>query len=163
MANHKSFTLTETIIVIVIIGVLATTSLLLINNVRLKARDIKRKAELAQLGRFLTAACYLPDAGAGLYDFADLVNELKSKDERYRQALANISWQDPKTGNQLSSNYKYLVTEDKRCVAYANLENDDETISLTQISIPTPGAGTGSFASSTSGWNGSKNYFQVSN
>jgi len=162
MKNRPGFSLIEIMVVILIIAVLATMVIALISNVRTKANDTKRKAELSQIGRFLTASCYLPDAGAGTYDLIDLINELIAKDTKY-QALNVQAWRDPKTGTVTEANYKYLVTADNNCSLYANLENNSEPVTLPDISVPTPHGGSGVFASSTPGFNGSTKYFQVSN
>lgn len=161
--SNRAFTLIELLVVIVIIGILATLSTILITNVIAKARDVKRKAELSQLGKFLTASCYTPDAGAGTYDLLDLINELKNKDERYKQLIGSNKFSDPKHSDETHSNYTYIVTSDKKCVLYANLENGSEAITLNNINMATPGAGNGVFSSSTPGINGTNKYFQASN
>jgi len=157
-----AYTLIETLVVISIIAVIATMSIILIVSVRTKANDTKRKAELSQIGKFFTVSCYTPDAGAGTYDLIDLINELRAKDEKYRQLITK-PWRDPKSGTDTVSKYTYIVTDDKKCVLYANLENNNEDVTLNTISSPTPGGGTGVFASSTTGYNGSTKYFQISN
>lgn len=161
--SNRGFSLIEILVVIVIIGILATLSVVLVANVIGKARDVKRKAELSQLGKFLTASCYTPDAGAGTYDLLDLINELKAKDERYKQLIGSNSFRDPKHSDETHSNYTYVVTNDKKCALYANLENDSEAVTLNNINMATPGAGNGVFASSTPGINGTNRYFQASN
>lgn len=161
--SNQAFTLIELLVTISIIAILATFSTILIAGALGKARDVKRKAELSQLGKFLTASCYLPNAGAGVYDLTDLINELVTQDSRYQQLIGSNKFRDPKTSTASKSNYTYIVTADKKCSLYANLENNSETITLASITIATPGAGAGVFASSTPGINGSNKYFQVSN
>jgi len=107
-------------------------------------------------------SCYLPQAGPGLYDLTALITEISVKDEHYRQALKGV-WQDPKTGTAAMSNYKYLVTADKKCATYANLENEHTDITLPDLSQPTPGGGNGVLSATEVGPNGSAKYFQVSN
>lgn len=160
--RRRGFSLIEIMVVVVIIGFLAIMSIILIANVRAKANDVKRKAELSQIGRLLTVSCYVPDAGSGTYDLIYLINELKAKDEKYQQAISKV-WRDPKSGSDTQSNYIYIVTDDKKCTLYANLENNNEPITLPTITEPTPGGGSGVFASSSKGINGSVKYYQVTN
>ncbi len=49
ISNKKAFTLLELLIVIAIIGVLASIVMASLNNARVKARDSKRKQDLIQL------------------------------------------------------------------------------------------------------------------
>jgi type II secretion system protein G len=47
--NKKGFTLIELLVVIAVIGLLASIVLVAVNSVRMKARDVKRKADLKQI------------------------------------------------------------------------------------------------------------------
>lgn len=161
--NKKStgFTLVETIIVIAIISILSTMILVSLFGARGKARDAKRKIEIAQIGRFLTSSCYLPDNGEGEYDLVPLSGEIFSKYPEYKKYISTIP-RDPKTGSETESKYIYVVNQDgSKCALYANLENEREKITLS-ISLPTPGGGTGVFQGSITGWNGTFIYYQFS-
>lgn len=164
MKKNSGFTLVELLVVMGIIGVLASIILVALNSTRYKARDTKRKAEISQFGRFLAgSSCYLPNAGGGEYDFMELVNELAVKYPQYANYISMVP-KDPLKGNETQSFYKYTVTIDgEKCALFANLENADEPVTLTAISAPTAGGGVGVLEAATEGWNGSKKYFQYSN
>ncbi|MBI5733658.1 MAG: type II secretion system protein [Candidatus Kerfeldbacteria bacterium] len=160
--TRPGFNLVELLISIAIIAVLATLATVYLLPARTKARDAKRKIDIAQIGRFLTAGCYLPQAGAGDYDAADLLAELKLKYPDYAGYLNSPPY-DPKSGSATETYYHYAVTADNKCILYANLENNDEPVTLPNITVPTPGAGQGVLAAPTPGWNGTNKYFQYSN
>ncbi len=158
------FTLVELVIAIAIIGLIATVVFVALGSVTKNARDTKRKADLAQIGRFFSlGSCFLPTEGAGTYDLVSLVDELKVSYPQYASFLSQIP-KDPKSGNASESFYRYVVTEDvTKCVLYANLENADEPVTLTKLTAPTAGGGNGVLAAQSDGWNGTNRYFQVSN
>jgi prepilin-type N-terminal cleavage/methylation domain-containing protein len=157
----KGFTLMEILMVIAIIGILAAVVLASLGSAKDKARDAKRKAEVSQVGRLLTFSCYTPTAGAGDYDLADVAAELAAKYPQYASQLANVP-QDPLTGSDGESGYRYLA-DSGTCAVYANLEWDGEPVTLTSLTAPTAGGGTGVLNASVAGPNGSTKYFQVSN
>lgn len=161
--RKNGFTLIEILVVIAIIGTLASIMYVAFGSVTVKARDTKRKAELSQVGKYFSGVkCYLPNAGAGDYDIADLITELKSKYPQYSSFVAKAP-RDPKSGTQSKTNYRYIVSSDgKKCSLYANLENKNEPVTLKNINIPTAGGGTGVFAGQT-GANGTDRYYQISN
>lgn len=160
--NKKSFTLIETLIVIAIIGILATVIIIALVGARDKAKDAKRKAEVTQVGRIFGVGCYMPDDGSEKeYDLVPLAEELKAKYPEYSKFFSTVP-RDPKTGTETDSKYFYIVSEDgKKCAVYANLENTKEPVTLT-ITTPTPGGGTGVLEAEEPGWNGTPLYFQYS-
>lgn len=159
--NYRGFTLIELLVVIAIIGLLATIVVLASGNTLKKARDTKRKNDLSQIGRFiLSSNCYLPDAGAGDYDLKDLIPELTAKYPQYAQ-FAGALPKDPKTGSETATNYRYQATADGHCAMYANLENENEVITLNSITAPTAGAGTGVLKATNMGPNGTAIYYQI--
>lgn len=162
LKNKKGFTLIEILVVLAIVGALATLGIVALGGARNKARDAKRMNDLNQIGRFLTFGCLMPDGGAGEYDLNQLVDEYRAKYPQYANQIPS-NFRDPKTGDEEKSNYKYIVTENKQCVLYANLENENQAITLPGIFMPTPGAGKGIFEATTAGPNGSRRYFQISN
>jgi prepilin-type N-terminal cleavage/methylation domain-containing protein len=162
--KKNGFSLVELLVVIAIVGVIATFILINLSSATGKARDAKRKTELAQIGRMLSgSSCYMPDGGSGDYDTATLVPELAAKNPQYAQ-YASLAPKDPKSGTATQSFYRYIVdSSGAKCALYANLENAAEPVTLPNISAPTAGGGTGVLQASSVGWNGSDKYFQVSN
>lgn len=159
----KGFTMVELLVIMAIIGILASIILVSLAGARDKARDTKRKVELSQIGRFLSAgSCYLPNGGTGDYDLADLFDEIKVKYPQITQFISQAP-RDPKSGTETKSYYHYIVNDTGKCALYANLEREDEAVTLPSISEPTPGGGTGVFQAASAGWNGSSKYYQISN
>ncbi|MDO8495128.1 MAG: prepilin-type N-terminal cleavage/methylation domain-containing protein [bacterium] len=158
----NGFTLVEILVVILIIAILAT---IMINGPMKsalgKARDAKRKADLSQVGKLLTLSCYVPDGGEGDYDLVEVVSELKTKNPQYASSLKTPL--DPLKGTEAQSFYRYIVNTDKKCAVYANLENESDPVTLSGLTLPTPGGGPGVFKADDEGWNGTNKYFQVSN
>ncbi len=162
--NDKGFTLVEILVVIAIIGVLAAIIWISLGSATAKARDVKRKAELSQIGRFLSgSSCYMSNNGPGEYDIMSLADELKSKYSQYAN-FASMIPKDPKSGTDTQAYYRYIVdATGQKCVLYANLENEQEPVTLNLISVPTPGGGTGVLQALSAGWNNSDKYYEVSN
>jgi len=85
-----------------------------------------------------------------------------SKNPQYGQFLKNVP-KDPKSGNESQSGYRYVVSENgTKCAIYANLENENEPITLI-ITAPTPKGGTGVLRALNDGPNGTPLYYQNSN
>ncbi len=161
--KNKGFSLIELLTTIAIIGVISSIVYLALNGVREKARDTKRKNDIAQIGRFLALSCYEPDGGNGTYDLADLIEEIKIKFPQAQTYLARAP-RDPKIGTDTQTYYFYQYSAvDKKCALYANLENQAEPITLPSLNSPTPGGGQGVLQATSNGPNNTTIYFQYSN
>lgn len=161
--TNKGFSLIELLITIALIGTISTIVYVSLGSTRIKSRDTKRKSDIAQIGRFLSLSCYLPQAGEGIYDLADLITELKAAYPQYTNFLTSTP-KDPKIGTDIETYYYYSVTQDgKDCALYANLENEDEPVTNANINSPTAGGGQGVLQALSPGWNDSTKYFQYSN
>lgn len=160
---NKGFTLLELTIVIGIIALLVTIVLVNVLPARNKARDTKRIHDLVTIGRFMTFGCYLPNGGATSIDLIDLAAELVIAKPQYSQYLGQVP-QDPLSGTGTTSNYTYIVTADSTsCALYANLEQENEDVTLSGLTDPTPGGGQGVLQGSSVGPNGTNLYYQYSN
>jgi prepilin-type N-terminal cleavage/methylation domain-containing protein len=162
LIKQKGYSLVEMLVVIAIIALLVSFTVVALNNVRKKARDTKRKADINQIGRLLAAAdCYLPAAGPGDYDLVDVSADYIASHQEYAQYAPSLP-KDPKSGSAAASNYRYQVTSDNHCVIYTNLESENEPITLPGLTAPAPNAGTGAFQAAADGPNGTKIYYQIS-
>ncbi|HEX5430130.1 MAG TPA: prepilin-type N-terminal cleavage/methylation domain-containing protein [Patescibacteria group bacterium] len=158
--KNQAFTLIELLVVIAIIGILGTIVLVASRTATGKARDARRKSDLGEIGKFLSGSdCYIPNAGVGDYDIAALVPELKAKYSQYSSLIS--APKDPKSGTDAETNYRYVVSDTNHCVLYANLENENEQITLASLNAPTAGGGTGVLKGSATGPNGTNIYYQI--
>lgn len=161
--NRAGFTLIEILVCIAVIGILAGSVLVMSGSATASARDARRKSELQRIGRLFLTSCYMPNGGPGTYDIATLADELKTKYPQFAGQISSMP-KDPKIGTTERAYYEYKVSEDGgKCAIYANLERGSEPATLTGITEPTPGGGTGVLQATAGGWNGSDKYFQVSN
>ena len=162
--RRSGFTLLELLLIVAIVAILAAVVIAILFPSLQKTRDARRKAEISEIGKLLTAGCYVPDAGAGEYDLLIVLGELQNKYPQYQQWFSQVP-RDPKSGTESESFYRYSVstTTGRKCAVYANLENENEKVTLQHLSAPTPGGGTGVFEATSTGWNGSGKYFQFSN
>ncbi|MEK7161820.1 MAG: type II secretion system protein, partial [Patescibacteria group bacterium] len=157
----SGFTIIELIVFIAIIGIMASVVIVAVQPARMKARDVKRKTDMAQIGRLLySSSCYVPNAGAGDYDLADLVPELVVKYPQYAQFSSYLP-KDPKTGSEYQTNYRYAYSADSHCVMYVNLENTKEPITLSGLTAPTVNTGQGVLQATAQGPNGTNIYYQI--
>ena len=158
--KSKGFTLLETLVVIAIIGLIGSVVFVSLNNARRKGADAKRKIEISQIARFFSISCYIPNAGPGEYDIIELVPELITQYPQYAE-YANRIPKDPRSGTDTESKYIYTVNTVGKCAIFANLENENELVTLPTLTYPTAGGGTGVLEATSSGWNGTHKYFQV--
>lgn len=160
---RKAFTLVELLVVVAIIALLASLILFVVSGARAKARDSVRKSEISQIGQFMSLSCFVPQAGAGEYDLAEIAQELKTKYTGFERLFKRIP-KDPRIGTDAQTFYRYLVTDGgSGCAMYANLENKNEPVTLPELTNPTAGGGKGVFQAAVEGWNNSDRFFQDSN
>ncbi len=161
--TQNGFSLIEILVVIGVIALLATIAIVSLGKTTVKAKDTKRKAEIHQMGRLLQFGCRAPQGGVLDIDLLDYANELAAQNPQYANFLNNVP-RDPKSGSETQSGYRYVISSNgQKCAIYANLENNDEPITISSITEPTAGGGTGVLQSSTTGPNGTNRYYQFSN
>ena len=159
--NQKGLNTIEIVVTLCLIVVLLIISAFSLNKSKQKTRDEKRKTDITQIGRLMTKGCYLPARGAGEYDTAEIIEEIKKMDPNQASYLMG-DLRDPEAPANKSL-YKYRVdSKGKHCVLYTNLENNNATVTLNDINKPTMGGKTGVFKAIQKGWNGSKKYYQFS-
>lgn len=124
--NQKGFTLIEVLIVVGIIGLLASVVLSGLGSVRSRGRDARRAADLRQVQQglelYYTRFQEYPPEG----DWDELRGELKAANI----GITNIS-NDPLCGGNGSScddNYEYFSTNGEEYVLQALLEDKDSPL-----------------------------------
>jgi len=100
--KKKAFTLIELLIVIAIIGLLATLSVIALNNARAKSRDAKRMADVKQMQTALEL--YFNDAQS--YPDEDMINTDKTIKSGTNIYMQNV----PTPPTPPSSHYQYTYT-----------------------------------------------------
>ncbi len=82
--SKKGFTLIELLVVIAIIGLLATLSIVALNSARMRARDVRRKADLKQiynaLQMYYDENGKYPPAGTCAYGSSCFIYSIAGKD-----------------------------------------------------------------------------------
>ena len=160
--NNKGINVIEVIVIIALVGAMVAIAFLSVQASEKKTRDTKRISDIGQIGRLFYKECYQPSAGSAEYDLADIIDSILDKFPEQKKYLSNDLW-DPKIGSKQKSYYTYRVSNDgKHCVIYANLEGDNETVTMPHASYPTMGGSSGVFTAQEAGVNGSKKYYQVS-
>lgn len=162
LVSKRGFTLIEILVAFVIVSILAISVLLVVQNTLNKGKDAARKTDITQMGRILSA-CYLPENGGGQYDIVPLLDEIFRVKPQYKAYVRRIP-KDPRVGTETQSGYIYIVSADgTKCAVFANLENQNEPITLKNLTDPAPGGGSGVLRGNSIGVNGTNIYFQVSN
>jgi len=162
--KQNAFTLIELLIVIAVVGIIATVVFLSLASTRQDAGDSLRKSELDRIGQPLRAyggnlSSYLsgvPPSG----DLNILFDEIELKTN------FKIFGQRPKDPNAPTgeTGFGYIISGSD-IVIYANLANPEAEVTLPHAA-PTPGGGNGVLQGSgswSSGLNGTDKYYQVSN
>lgn len=164
--SKKGLTLIELLIAMAIIGVLVAVSVVATMNIRQRSRDSKRKYDLNQVNRMMSSgSCFTPAVyGTGDYDLGDIFTEFKDRQVAQSLPYMENAPHDPLAGTGATTRYRYKVTVDGTdCCIYTNLENIGEPVTLSTLTAPTAGAGTGVLNGATVGVNGTTRYYQISN
>ena len=117
--KQKGFTLIELLVVVTIIGILATIVLVSLNDARMKARDVRRLADLRQVA--LALELYYDDNPGTGYPGTSGSNQWSAMETALETDYIASVPGDPGTNT-----YEYWVASDKNgYVLKATLENSD--------------------------------------
>ncbi|MBL7154897.1 MAG: prepilin-type N-terminal cleavage/methylation domain-containing protein [Candidatus Portnoybacteria bacterium] len=120
----KGFTLIELLIVVTIIGLLATIILVSLNTARMKARDIRRIADLRQVA--LALEFYYDDHPTTGYPGASGSNQWGDADSGMTKALQDNNYISSVPTDPSVNTYQYWVAPGNQShVLKATLENSD--------------------------------------
>lgn len=159
MKRLRGFSLIELLVSIGIIALLVTVVAAALGPARREGRDKARIATVSSLGRYLLAgSCYVPQGGAGDYDFETLYQEIAAANPAVRQFLPAAP-KDPSLGTGAASGYRYLYAADGHCAIYANLEHPGAALTNEAVTAPAAGA-SGTFRGAP-GPNGTDRWYQV--
>ncbi len=139
--NQKGFTIIELLIVIVVIGILATITAIALGGANERARDAKRESDVKSLQTALEA--YYTIGNATYPTEADFVNPGSFRDDNF-QGLDDSVFQDPNaddgvmatTPTQGQYAYEGVDCDANGCAGYTlsvYLEGEEEYLTRTNL------------------------------
>jgi len=124
MNDKKGFTLIELLVVITIIGLLATVVLVSLNTARMKARDVRRVADLRQVA--LALEFYYDDSSDMSYPGISGSNQWGDADSGMTKALQDNNYISSVPHDPGTNTYQYWVAPGNQShVLKATLEDPD--------------------------------------